>query len=298
MQPETILFIVNPNSGNNHTDWKELIHKNFEGDNFRVHILELEENMDPLIIKDKIITVAPQKVIAVGGDGTIKLVAELILDKPGIVLGIIPAGSANGLAKELNIPKNIQEAIELCKSSGKKTIHLIKINDELCIHLSDVGFNAYMIKIFEQQDKRGMWGYFKASWKTLWQHDKMAVRIKTDNGVIVRKAAMVVIANATRYGSGALINPDGKLDDNKFEVIVVRKISFSEIFKMMVTHKEYDPSKTEVFTCTQLRLESKKSLHFQVDGEYLGKVNEVEAEIVHAGFNVIVPESAEAYSTT
>lgn len=293
MHAASILFVVNPNSGKNNPDWEKIIREQFDDSNFNIEILLLEEPVEPSTISARIKAFSPQKVVAVGGDGTIKLVAELILDRPEITLGIIPAGSANGLAKELKIPLNINDALELCKADSYKTIHLIKINGELCIHLSDVGFNAYMIKLFEQQEKRGMWGYIKASWKTLWQHDKMAVRIKTDEGVIIRQAAMIVIANATRYGSGAVINPDGKLDDNKFEVVVVRKVSFSEIFKMMVTHKRYDPEKTEVFTCTQLQLESRHRLHFQVDGEYLGKVKKVEAEIVHAGFKVIVPGEAE-----
>jgi diacylglycerol kinase (ATP) len=297
MPSSRILFVVNPNSGNKDFAWADLIHKNFDAEDTGIEILELEEDTDPKIISGKIADFAPQKVVAVGGDGTIKLVAELILDKPEIALGIIPAGSANGLAKELNIPLKIEEALDLCKSDHKKTIHLVKINGELCIHLSDVGFNAYMIKLFEEQERRGMWGYIKASWKTLWQHDKMAVRVKTDEGVIIRQAAMIVIANATRYGSGALINPDGKLDDNKFEVVIVRTVSFSEIFKMMVTHKRYDPAKTEVFKCTQLSIESNKALHFQVDGEYLGKVKKVDAEILHAGFNVIVPEEKENKAT-
>ena len=54
---------------------------------------------------------------------------------------------------------------------------------------------------------------------------------------------MIVIANGTRYGSGAVINPLGRLDDNLFEVVIIRKISFSEIFKMMFTHRPYDKTK-------------------------------------------------------
>lgn len=288
-QPTSILFVVNPNAGKNNPDWENIIREHFHESDFNIDLLLLEEKIQQEDILARIEKISPDKVVAVGGDGTIKLVAELILNKPGICLGIVPGGSANGLAKELKIPLKIEEALELCKSNCKKTIHLTRVNGELCIHLGDVGFNAYMIKLFEQEQTRGMWGYIKASWKTLWHHDKMSVKIKTDEGVIIRQAAMVVIANATRYGSGALINPEGKLDDNKFEVVVVRKVSFSEIFKMMVTHKRYDPEKTEVFQCTKLQLESKHRLHFQVDGEYLGKVKKVKAEIVNAGFQVIVP---------
>ncbi len=61
--------------------------------------------------------------------------------------------------------------------------------------------------------------------------------------MITVQAAMIVIANATRYGTGALINPNGSLEDALFEVIVVKKISLSQLFKMMVTHQPYNTLK-------------------------------------------------------
>jgi diacylglycerol kinase (ATP) len=284
-----ILFIVNPKSGKTETDWKETIRDHFTDSSHQTDILQLEEDCDPKIISDKISEFKPNRVVAVGGDGTVKLVAEQLRDKPDIVLGILPAGSANGMAKELGIPQNPKEALELCVTGDVKKIHLIKVNDHICIHLSDVGFNAFVIKMFEKAEQRGMWGYIKASWKALWQHSKLNVKISTDKGVVRREAAMIVIANATRYGSGALINPEGKVDDQLFEVIVVRKISFTEIFKMMVTHMAYNPEKTEVFQCTYLDIASRKQAHFQVDGEYLGKTKKVEAELLPAAISIVVP---------
>ena len=284
-----ILFIVNPKSGKTETNWVETIEEYFEKLHIQKDILQLEEDCDPKVISTKITEFKPTRVIAVGGDGTVKLVAEQLLDKPEISLGILPAGSANGMAKELGIPQKPSEALKVIVEGEPKKIHLVKVNDHICIHLSDVGFNAFVIKMFEKEAGRGMWGYFKASWRALWQHSKLNVKIKNDDGIVQRDAAMIVVANATKYGSGALINPEGKLDDNFFEVIVVRKISFTEIFKMMVTHMAYNPEKTEVFQCTHLDIASRKHAHFQVDGEYLGKVKKVEAELLPAAISIIVP---------
>ena len=288
-KPSKILFIINPKSGKNDSDWEQIIEQHFESLDVDTDSLLLEEDCDPATIAEKIASFKPDRIAAIGGDGTVKLVAEQLLDKPEISLCIIPAGSANGMAKELGIPLAPEEALQLCIDGEPKKIHLVKVNDHICIHLSDAGFNAYVIKMFEKASGRGMWGYIKASWKALWQHDRFTVKIRKDDGIIQRSAAMIVIANATKYGSGALINPDGKLDDELFEVIVVRKISLSEIFKMMVTHMAYDPAKTEVFQCTYLDIVSKKHAHFQVDGEYLGKTNKVEATLLPAAISIIVP---------
>ena len=104
---------------------------------------------------------------------------------------------------------------------------------------------------------------------------------------INRKAAMIVMANATSYGSSAVINPIGKIDDDMFEVIIIKKISITEIFKMMVTHKPYDPHKTELIQTRSLRIQSRRKAHFQVDGEYQGKLYKLSAHIIPAALKVI-----------
>ncbi|MFN8347129.1 MAG: diacylglycerol kinase family protein [Spirosomataceae bacterium] len=285
------LFIINSGSGNNTTDWAVLITDYFKLLPHTIELYRLTKNCNTQTIKDKIKVFSPHQVVAVGGDGTIKLVAECL---PGtdIALGILPAGSANGLAKELGIPTNPQDALAVLVKGHSKKIHLITINGELCIHLSDIGLNAYVMKKFETLPIRGMWGYFMASLKVLWQHSLMEVEMKIDKKPIKIKAAMIVVANATKYGTGALINPIGTLEDELFEVIAIKKISPREIFKMVITHAPYDTEKTEVFQTDVLWMRSAKKVHFQVDGEYLGKVKEVKAAIIPDALKVIVPERA------
>jgi diacylglycerol kinase (ATP) len=287
-QKTSLLFVINPGSGSNSTDWHEEIKGFFTTRDVPVKLLDLDESCSPDPVKKAIDAFRPDRVIAVGGDGTVKLVAECLMGT-AIPLGILPGGSANGMAKELGIPTTTKEALELTAKGVARHIHLVKINGEHCIHLADLGFNAFVIKKFETDAGRGMWGYVKAAWKVLWEHPKMAVEIKVEGKSVKRMAAMVVIANATKYGGGALINPEGKLDDDVFEVIIVKKISLAELYKMMVTHVAFDPAKTEVYQTRSLQVRSRVKAHFQVDGEYLGKVNDVQAEIIPSALSVIVP---------
>ncbi len=282
-----LLFIINPGSGNNKTNWPHVINKYFNATSHTIKLFELPSPCEPEKIKQEILNFKPDRVIAVGGDGTVKLAAQGLLDT-GISLAILPGGSANGLAKELNIPTDIDKALNLITTGIAKAIHLIKINDELCIHLSDIGFNAFVVKKFETAKKRGMSGYLAATWKALWRHPVMEVEIQIDTDILNKRAAMIVIANATKYGTGALINPQGKLDDEVFEVIVVKNISVKEIFKMMISHLPYDLDKTEVFQTKSLHIHSNRQVHFQVDGEYLGKLKDVNAEILPKALEIIV----------
>jgi diacylglycerol kinase (ATP) len=303
-KPGKLLFIINPGAGNSKTDWKKEISDYFSGKPHIIDLFELPSECNKETVSAKIRQSAADRVIAVGGDGTLKMVAD-ILKETDTLMGLLPAGSANGMARELGIPADPVKAIDIITGEYSKKIHLVKINEELCIHLSDIGFNAFVVKKFEDEGVRGMWGYIKAAWKVLWSHNRMQIdiaveppkenrdssdKIREDIKYIRRDAAMVVIANATKYGTGVLINPEGSLDDELFEVIIVKKISFSEIFKMRFTHRPYNPAKTELISTRSLRINSRHHVHFQVDGEYLGKTKIINASIIPHALRILVPK--------
>jgi YegS/Rv2252/BmrU family lipid kinase len=283
-----LLFIINPGSGSHDINLKEVISTYFKEKAIETDLFELPKDCSLAKIKQKITSSQADRVVAVGGDGTLKLVAECLLNT-GTPIGIIPAGSANGMAKELGIPTDMEQALAIVAEGRQQKIHVVKLNNEICIHLSDLGFNAYLVKKFDTLPQRGMWGYAKATWHALWNHRRMEVQLKLKNETVTSKAAMVAIANATMYGSGLKINPDGKLDDELFEVVLVKDYSYLEILKIWITKLPFNPKKIEVFQTAAVKIASKHKAHFQVDGEYIGRVNTVEASIMPAAITVILP---------
>lgn len=281
-----LLFIINPGSGSHDLNLKEVISSHFSSKDVLIELFELPKDCSLEKIKEKIDKEKADRVVAVGGDGTLKLVAECLLNS-NIPIGIIPAGSANGMAKELGIPTDIELALNLVVSGEPHKIHAVKLNDQLCIHLSDLGFNAYLVKKFDAMPERGMWGYAKATWHALWSHKRMQIELNIKGETIKSAAAMVAIANATMYGTGLKINPDGKLNDELFEIIVVKDYSYLEILKIWLTKLPFNPKKIEVFQTSEVKIFSKHKAHFQVDGEYIGQVNEVTAKILPASVTVI-----------
>lgn len=282
-----LLFIINPGSGSGEINFGEIITAYFSDDPYRFQLHELTADCSIEKLKDIIKKSNADRIIAVGGDGTLKMVAECLLetDTP---IGIIPAGSANGMAKELGIPLDIEQALDVAVNGGPKKIHAVIVNGELCIHLADIGFNAYIVKKFDDLPQRGMLGYAKAAWKALWNHHKMEVEFKIKGEVIRSEAAMVVIANATMYGTGVKINPVGQLDDDLFEVILVKTYSVMEILKIWFTNLPFNPKKIETFQTSGLKIKTRHKAHFQVDGEYIGRVNSINARIITAAINIIV----------
>ncbi len=287
-----LLFVINPVSGGKEkSDWEELIRTYFKSSPHEMEFYLITGKSDNASIAYYIESTKPHRVVAVGGDGTVKMLAEIILNK-NIPLAIIPAGSANGMAKELEIPVDVHEALDIAIHGIEKNIDVIRINDEeISIHLSDIGLNAMVVKYFEETKKRGMWGYGKTIFKAMWQKQKMHVTIKTDVGTEKRKAYMVVLANARKYGTGGNINPDGDVADGLFEVVVLRRIHLFEIIKALFTDKSFHPNRIEVFQTKEATLTTLKKAYFQIDGEYRGKITELKASILPGALRMMLPVS-------
>lgn len=284
---QKILFVVNPVSGGK--DKSGLIQEIkdfFQPGSFSLKFYTLRKEESPASLKTYLEIISPDKVVAVGGDGTVKMIAEAV-SGTDIPIGIIRGGSANGMASELGIPADLNEALSIIADGEKRAIDTIRINkSELCIHLSDIGLNALLIKQFEKSGTRGWLSYAKALLSIFRKKRNMKATIHTGGKTCFRKAYMIVIANATQYGTGAVINPEGNLYDGKFEVVVVRKLPLFALLNMLITKRSFNPDNIEIIQATHLSLKITRPFPFQIDGEYLGKISKVEADIQKA--NVVI----------
>lgn len=284
-----ILFVINPTSGTLSINWVEAITLYFKDkEKYEFSIFLPDALSEFAQLNERIKLLNPQIVVAIGGDGTINWVARTIYGSQ-IKLGIIPSGSANGLARNLNIPLDPKGALDTLINGKVIPMSSVSIGDRFCIHLSDIGLNAKLIRTFEHRGERGLMSYFKAGLRVLRSYASSNVSITANGKTIETEALMVVIANATMYGTGLIINPIGKLDDQLFEVIVIKKYSVLEIAKMAFNDWMPHPDKTEVIQCSEVLIEAAVPLHFQVDGEYIGKKRSVSASINNRMLQVIVP---------
>lgn len=292
MMPELlkILFILNPVSGGKKKpNWKLIITEYFKEKAHKIEFFELTDgDNDKAAIENKIKQLNPDRVVAVGGDGTVSLVGKLLIQNK-IPLAILPGGSANGMAAELNIPSDPKKALDIIVSGKRQLCDTIKINkDDMVFHLADLGLNAQIIKYFDESRFRGIWTYSRMLLKALMNKSLMKVHVKTDNLDTTIAAYMIVIANARKYGTGAVINPDAVTDDGIFELVIVRRITLSEFIKLFWSYKSFNPRSVEIIETKTAEITSKKGVRFQIDGEYKGKVKNVKAEIVPDALTVMV----------
>lgn len=286
-----ILFILNRRSGNRNSDeLLELIDEKSKSSDFDYSIYTLEA-INENRIREEINQYNPKIVAVAGGDGTINLIAG-ILEGTEIPLSIIPFGSANGMAKDLDIPVRLDAALDIMTKGRAKKIDLIKINNRTCIHLADVGLNARVVKRFEKDVKRGILTYAKHLFGEMFLLKNYVFHIFYEGRTIRKKGVSITFANASKYGTGAVINPEGKLDDGKFELVIVKpfpRIKLLSIAWKMFTRRLHTSDYVEIISCTKALVISNKKTTLQIDGEIIGKVKEIRLESLPQTLWVIVP---------
>ncbi|HOZ74898.1 MAG TPA: diacylglycerol kinase family protein [Flavobacterium sp.] len=287
---KNVLFVVNPVSGD--LDKTQLIEAvGFFATHQRCHfeLYETTGKDDLAAIKALYKKHQPERIIVAGGDGTIKMVAEAV-EPYDVILGILPAGSANGLSVDLNLPSALEENLEVAFSNNFMDIDMICINGKKSLHLSDLGLNADLVKNYENSDTRGMWGYALQAFTTLKDLDApFEVMVTANSETYQSIARMVVIANSQKYGTGVTINPNGKMDDGKFEIVILKNLDLMIFAQIITGNIPIDSENVEIISTHSATVTTNVPVSFQIDGEYCGPQTSLDIKILEKRLKVAVP---------
>ena len=288
----TILLVINPIAGG--TDKQPIINafeKHVSIDGNQSFIYETTGDNDKEAIQKLIKEQNPDRIVVSGGDGTIREVADAIKGA-SIKVGLLPSGSANGLATNFDIPDSLEEQLDIALGDHLIAMDMIEINGYTCLHIADLGINAQLIKNYEKSEIRGKLGYLIQSFPTLLSSDfPFEVEIQCDDQTISEEGILVAIANANKFGTGAQINPTGKMDDGIFEVLVFKNFSIKGILETFYDDAELDPDFVKVIPCKNVSIQSRKPIAFQIDGEFIGDEQRVEAKMTPHKLNLAIPKS-------
>jgi diacylglycerol kinase (ATP) len=159
-------------------------------------------------------------VLAWGGDGTINEVASaLAFDE--VPMGIVPAGSGNGLARELGVNLRPERAIADALAAVPKPMDLGEIDGHLFANIAGIGFDAHIAARFATSVRRGLAGYAGITARALFSYLPMHYRITSGDEVTDVRAVLVTIANSAQFGNGARIAPGALVDDGWLDLVVV-----------------------------------------------------------------------------
>lgn len=286
-----ILLVVNPISGGyEKSTLIASVKTESENRNFNLKIYETCGKKDKESIDAIIKEIKPSRILVAGGDGTISMVAQCVLGTD-ICLGILPAGSANGIAVNFNLPQSLPEQIEIALSDCTMKVDALYINDRFCLHIADLGINAELIKNYETSGIRGKFGYFLQSFPTLFNSDSpFHFSVETEEETFEETGILLAIANANKFGTGATINPNGKMNDGKFEILIFKSLDFIEIFKTIYDEPEMSPDFVRVISTSKAQISATKKIPFQIDGEFLGEIDKATVNIEKEAILVAVPK--------
>ena len=285
-----IILVVNPISGA--VDKSLIIETTaFFASNENLNFILYETSGEDDIAKIRVLyqNYKPERIIIAGGDGTIKMVAEAMEDQD-VILGILPAGSANGLAVDLNLPSALEENLKIAFRNNYMEMDMIVINGKKSLHISDLGLNAALIKNYEKGAIRGKWGYALQAITTLTDlEEPFMATITANNKTIECTARMIVIANSQKYGTGVVINPNGEMNDGKFELIILKNLDLIVFGKIITGNLPMDPEDVEVISTEKATIKTNFPVSFQVDGEYCGEEKELQIHILKNKMKVAIP---------
>ena len=263
-----IHFILNPNSGTNSPQRRARIVANLRAiPNSKVWITEHVNHASQLT--KQAVTEGADKIIAIGGDGTINEVASSLLYS-SIPLGIIPMGSGNGLARHLGIPLSFTKALDRAINGQQITIDAGKWNDRPFFCTAGLGFDAYVASHFASRGKRGFLNYIYSSLVLLFKYKPISIK---EFGPVFS----FTVANANQFGNNAYISPNSDLQDGLLEVIRVKPSNLFHIIFLgisLFSKKLHLNSRSEVSTVTSLTFHTTIGIPYHLDGESLLIENE------------------------
>lgn len=283
-------MVVNPISGDvDKTQMIETATRFAESRKYDFELLETTGQNDEAAIQKAYDEIAPERILVAGGDGTIKMVAEA-LEAHEPLLGVIPAGSANGLSVDLQLTNNLEENLEVAFGDRFMEMDMVCINGKKSLHLSDLGLNAQLVKNYENSETRGMWGYALQAISTLKEQDPpFETLVVADGHEVSCSARMIVIANSQKYGTGVTINPNGRMNDGKFEIIILKNLDLVVFGKIVTGNMPLDTGDVEIISAEKATITTQFPVHFQIDGEYVGEETKLDVHIIHRQMKVAIP---------
>ncbi|MCK9401140.1 MAG: diacylglycerol kinase family lipid kinase [Bacteroidales bacterium] len=291
MKKLRICFIYNPFSGvRKLKGLEDLIRQNLDLNRFDYTIQGTSSPKDAMRLASAAVQDNFDIVVAVGGDGTINEIVQGMGNTP-LILGIIPNGSGNGLARHLEIPLEPEKAIKLINNLNTRTIDIASINGYPFASIAGLGFDARVANKYRKLKKRGFYGYTRVVMMEFFRYREREYTLSFNDQKITRRALLLSIANSNQFGYNTVIAPTAKPDDGLLDIVIVKKFPVGEIPRMiglLFTGKIDQSPYIESFKTTEIFIVRKRGKRVNIDGEAIKMGKEIFVRIQPAAIKVIV----------
>jgi len=287
-----IIFIVNPISGvSKKGQLVKQIKSTINNSKIEYEIIYTEGPGHATEICQEYTAIQTDIIVAVGGDGSVNEVAKGLVGS-NTALGIIPAGSGNGLAHHLKIPVNYKKAIEVINRHRIIKIDTGSINDMLFVSIAGIGFDGFVAHRFSQGSRRGFLSYARIVAEEYPTYKPKKYNIRINGKVIKTRALFIGFANSDQFGYRASIAPHAKIDDGLLDIIIMKKPLVTEIpiLASLLYWRKIDKWKhMEIIKASELTVEMKKKRWVNLDGEPMLLGEKLHIKVHPQSLNIVVP---------
>jgi diacylglycerol kinase (ATP) len=287
-----IRFIINPVSGiGRQKSIQKLIDRNKGLDDYDIEIVYTEAAGHAVSLAREASQAGYDVVVAVGGDGSINEVARGVLGT-NTAVGIIPAGSGNGLAHFLKIPMRTSSALQAIVKMKTKYIDTATINNEVFVSIAGVGFDAYVADKFSRSKDRGFIAYMRIILQEYLLFRPKRFKLYFNGRVIKKRAFMITFANSNQFGFNGKIAPTASITDGMIDVCVLHKPPiYTGIFIIPLAFLgllHLTPF-LEVFKTKEVKMIQRKNFIAHIDGDQITLSKELIVKVNPLSLKVVIP---------
>ena len=223
MSKKHVVFLINPKSGvERQKEIKEGIESYLDKDTYTYEIQHTQHPKHGILLAKTAAENGAYAVVAVGGDGSVNDVVQGLLGTDTL-LGIIPKGSGNGMARTMKIPLDTDEAIKVINKGHVTAMDVGYANGSPFISTAGVAFDALISKKFAKSEKRGFGVYSWLVTKYMWLYKNWDWQITVDGKQYEKRAFMVNVANGQQFGYNFQIAPMASFTDGLLDLIIINK---------------------------------------------------------------------------
>lgn len=238
-------------------------------------------------------------VVAVGGDGTVRDVADGVWGTQ-TVMGVVPTGSGNGLARSLGIPMDLHEALATALAGNWVDIDRGVANGCSFYSAFGVGVDAEISYRFAHDRRRGRTTYIKHAIRQMFSYPPSRFVIRGSRGMAETEALLIAVCNCMQYGNNAYISPKADPRDGLLDVTVVHQGTFLakvkaglDLFSGMLDHNVL----VEAFRSGALEIEREgvEKCIVHLDGEPAEMLSKISIRCERGGLRVAVPVGSRTF---
>jgi YegS/Rv2252/BmrU family lipid kinase len=295
-----ILYLINPVSGSRRKfSLQQIIAEKTQEQDISFEITAADKSGHYTYLKSKIKNENITDVVICGGDGTINQVTAALLGID-VNIGIIPAGSGNGLAFSAKIPKETVRALQIIFNGKSAKIDGFYINNRFGCMLCGIGFDAQVAHDFALDKQRGLATYVKQSVKNFVKASPYKFNITIKGETFSTEAFFISIANSNQFGNNFTIAPKATLDDGLLDIIIVKKMSkarmlyavLQQIRAGKVVHsdeKNFHKKDVLYFQTDKLIIDNPSLAPLHIDGEPAITSSNFTIKILPGAFRLVRP---------